>query len=124
MAYQGRYGARLHDFLETRLKPPFLENDLDRVLAQGWDFNEIGTFKMLQALYDPEALLAFERRGREEGLLYCGISSAGPSVFGLSRDQATIERAAEVLERELGDLFGDFRVGKAGERIVTKIEVV
>jgi len=122
LKYQQKYGATLLSFLERSLKPAFLSNDLSRFWDLGWKLNEFGTFKMLQVVYDPDILLCMEKEAREMGLSYFGLSSAGPSVFGVATDLQTCERALPVLEARFPEVFHGFRIARAGESITTRID--
>lgn len=120
--YQAEFGERHTDFVERTLKPYLLRNDAVGLLRRGWELNEIGTYQVLLAYWDPEILEATVRTAREAGSLYAMMSSAGPSLFALAEDRDTAERVRDALEASFGDYFSNFAVGRAGVRLTVEVE--
>jgi predicted sugar kinase len=115
--YQREYHDRVLHFLEHRMKPAILRNDARAFLAQGWELNEIGTYRVMEELWRKDVLRGVMRVARETGALYAMMSSAGPSIFAIAEGQDGAERVREALEREFAEFFTGFAVGQAGVRM-------
>ncbi|HEX2202102.1 MAG TPA: hypothetical protein VHG91_02335 [Longimicrobium sp.] len=120
--YQAEFGERHTAFVERRLKPFLLRNDARGLLRLGWELNEIGTYQVLLAYWEPEILEASVRAAREAGSLYAMMSSAGPSLFALAEGRAAAERVRDALEGRFSGYFSSFAVGKAGVRLTVEVE--
>jgi predicted sugar kinase len=115
--YQRQYHERVLDFLERRMKPALLRNDVRAFLAQGWALNEVGTFRIMEELWRKDVLHGVMRVARECGALYAMMSSAGPSIFAIAEGRGRAEEIAAALEGEFGQFYSGFAVGEAGVRM-------
>lgn len=115
--YQREYHQRVLDFLERRMKPALLRNDARSFLSHGWELNEIGTYRIMEELWNREVLRCVMRVARETGALYAMMSSAGPSIFAIAEGRDGAERVRQALEREFAEFFSGFAVGQAGVRM-------
>ena len=120
--YQREYHDRVLHFLEHRMKPAILRNDARAFLAQGWELNEIGTYKVMEVLWRKDVLEGMLRVARENGALYSMMSSAGPSVFAVAEGQPAAERIRAALESRFSDLYTGFAVGEAGVRMKNTLD--
>ena len=122
LRYQREWGDRLLHFLEHRLKPHLLRDDALGLLSLGWEMNAVGNHRVQELIWRPDVLRDTAETVREAGGLYCTMSSAGPSIFGLAETEETAHRVREALEARFGDLFSNFQVGRAGEKLRIEIE--
>jgi hypothetical protein len=114
MVHQREFGPALNQYLFEELVPVFRAGDYPGLCARINRLNDLGTFKRMQHSYRKDVMLAFERTGRELGALYCGISSAGPALFGLMPDRARAEQFRKVIERDFAEHVERVLIGPAG----------
>jgi predicted sugar kinase len=122
MVHQKRYGAALKAFLREGLVPAFRSGSYEALCRQIWRLNELGTFKRMQLSYREDVMLAFEEAAKACGAVYCGISSAGPSMFALVSDLVRAEGFKDRIEREFSGFFESVAVGRAGNPLQTSLE--
>lgn len=115
--YQREYHDRVLDFLERRMKPMLLRNDARGFLAQGWELNRVGTFRVMEELWRADVVRGVEQTVREEGGLYSMMSSAGPSIFAVADGRDRAEHVSGVLQERFGEFFGGFAIGEAGVKM-------
>jgi predicted sugar kinase len=115
--YQRAYHDRVVDFLERRMKPALLRNDARGFLAHGWELNEIGTYRVMEELWEKDVVRGAMAAARESGALYAMMSSAGPSIFAIAEGKDAAERVSDELESRFGDFFSGFAVGPAGVKM-------
>jgi hypothetical protein len=121
-AYQDEYGERLLEFLERRMKPHLLRNDIRGMLAHGWEMNDIGSVQVLRRIWKGDVLDEILRTVREAGGLYASMSSSGPSVFAICESEAAAHRVREALEPRFGEYLSSYAVGRAGTRLKVFLE--
>ncbi len=117
MVHQRKYGQELKRFLHDKLLPVFNDDDYEGMCRLIWTLNDIGTFKRMQLSYKKEAMLAFEAAAKSKGAIYCGISSAGPSMFGILSDKEKAEEFKTEIEKNLNEYFEVATVGTAGKSL-------
>ncbi|HSU15960.1 hypothetical protein [Longimicrobium sp.] len=120
--YQREYHDRVLPFLERRMKPALLRNDARAFLSHGWELNEIGTYVIMEDLWNREVLRGVLRTAREAGALYAMFSSAGPSLFAISDGRERAEAVAAALESGFGEYYDAFAVGEAGVKMRIELE--
>ena len=120
--YQREYHDRVVPFLERRMKPALLRNDARAFLSHGWELNEIGTYRIMEDLWNREVVRGVIRVARENGALYAMMSSAGPSLFAIAEGRERAERVAAALEAEFGEFYSAFAVGEAGVKMRISLE--
>lgn len=117
MVHQRRYGAALKSFLDEKLIPIFKADDYESLCNEIWRLNDLGTFKRMQLSYKQELMLAFEETAKSKGAIYCGISSAGPSMFGIMNDCEKAEAFKMEIEKNFNRYFELATIGPAGQAI-------
>ncbi|MCP4117656.1 MAG: hypothetical protein GY737_20115 [Desulfobacteraceae bacterium] len=117
MVHQRKYGKLLKTFLDEELKPVFEADDYGGLCRQIWKLNDLGTFKRMQMSYKKEIMLAFEAAAKSKGAIYCGISSTGPSMFGIMENAAKAEEFKKELEDRFGEYFEFPAIGPAGQAL-------
>lgn len=122
LAYQREWGDRLLHFLEHRMKPRLLADDWRGLLALGWEMNAVGNHRVQELVWRADVLKGAADTVREAGGLYCTMSSAGPSIFGLAETEETALGIRDALQARFGDLYSDFQVGRAGEKLRIFVE--
>lgn len=121
--YQRQYGAALKQFLEEKMRPALLRNDLRELLSLGWEMNGVGNVKVLEGIYRTDILNQLTDSMRKANALYAGMSSAGPGFFAFSDSEAGAQKLKHVLEENFSEYFGNFAVGRAGGKLSIDLRV-
>ena len=119
--YRKRYKNKLKQFVDRQLKPIFFKGDLNRFLKIAWKMNDIGTFKALESYYKKDVMINFNNVVRNEGGLFSGISSAGPTMFAIVPSIELADILKLKLSEHFSDYFSEFKVGNIGKKLITKI---
>lgn len=119
--FQKRNNRQLYK-LQKNLISYFINQDIDSFYQNIWNINKLGIYKYMRTKYDAKILDKFIKTSKENGALFAGISSVGPSMFALTQNKETAENTKQKLEKNLHDYFSEFKVGKAGEKIRYKVK--
>jgi len=122
LGYQREYHDRVLHVLERKMKPALLCNDARAFLSHGWELNQVGTYLIMEELWNREVVRGVMRVARENGALYAMMSSAGPSIFAIAEGRERAEEVAAALEGEFGEFYSAFAVGQAGVKMRIELE--
>jgi predicted sugar kinase len=118
MVHQHKYGKALKKFLDETLMPTFENDDYAGLCRHIWALNDLGTFKRMQMSYKKDTMLDFEAAAKSNGAVYCGISSAGPSMFAIMADPVKAAEFKTEIENNFSDYFELVDVGSAGRGVL------
>lgn len=122
MACEQQYGVAFRNFFRSRMVPALMGNDISEVLALGWDLNQLSNVKVLEGIYRTDVLQALNAQMQAQGALYAGMSSAGPGFFAFASSQEVALQLCRYLEQHFGDYFDEFRVGRAGGKMMIQLQ--
>ena len=63
-------------------------------------------------------MLAFEAAAKSCGAIYCGISSTGPSMFGIMPDADNAHAFKKEIETNFSEYFELATIGPAGQALM------
>jgi predicted sugar kinase len=121
MVHQREYGKLLKAFLYEELIPVFEANDYEGLRRQIWKLNDLGTFKRMQISYKREVMLGFEEAAQSKGAIYCGISSTGPSMFGIMDNAANAGEFKKEIQETFSEYFEYPAIGPAGQALTVSV---
>ncbi|MBI9089222.1 MAG: hypothetical protein JEZ12_08400 [Desulfobacterium sp.] len=121
MVHQLKYGKSLKAFLDEQLIPIFEADDYEGLCRRIWTLNDLGTFKRMQMSYKREVMLGFEEAAMSKGAIYCGISSTGPSMFGIMDNAAKAAEFKKEIEERFSAYFEFPTIGPAGHALTVSI---
>jgi predicted sugar kinase len=123
MEWQRKYGASWRNFIDKKLRPALLRNDLFAFMKLGWELNSLSNMKVLEGIFRTEVLREFDETMQREGALYAGMSSAGPGFYAFSDSEEAARRIAGVMETRFSKYMGGLGVARAGEKMSININV-
>jgi predicted sugar kinase len=122
LEYQAEYGERLLHLFEHGMKPYLLRDDAVGLLSLGWEMNTVGNHRIQERIWRGDVLAGTADTVRDNGGLYCTMSSAGPSIFALAASEEIALRVRDALRERWGEYFTNFDVGRAGEKLRVYVE--
>jgi homoserine kinase len=74
----------------------------------------------MQLSYKEDVLIRFQSMCKENGAFFCGITSAGPSMFALTENLEIAHAIKDEIEKSFSDYFSLPSIGNAGTTISIK----
>jgi predicted sugar kinase len=118
--HQKIYGEKLHYYVSNKLINCFNQKSISLLRDVIWELNDYGTFKRMQLSYKEDVLIRFQSMCKENGAFFCGITSAGPSMFALTENLEIAHAIKDEIEKSFSDYFSLPSIGNAGTTISIK----